>query len=399
MPRPRSIPKLCRHKASGRGVVRLSGSDVYLGAWPPEDEEPPPEVRREYERALADWLARGRGPVVAPDQASGLTVGELILAFLPHANQHYRDSDGEPTNEVIEFRCSLRPLRELFEDLPVEQFGPLKLKAVRERMVADGLCRGVVNARIGRVRRVFKWGVENELVPPSVLHGLQAVKGLQAGRTDAPEPAPVQPVPAADLDATLPHLSPTLRAMVLVQRYTGMRPGEVCQMRARDIDRAGPVWLYRPPRHKTAYRGKTRTICLGPNAQAAVAPFLAGRPPEAYLFSPAEANEARWKRQREARRSKVPPSQISRRKRNPKVRPAALYSTNSYAHAVRVACQRAKVPHWFPNQLRHLHATEVRRRFGLEAAQVTLGHAHARITEVYAESDLALAGKVAAEIG
>jgi integrase len=57
------------------------------------------------------------------------------------------------------------------------------------------------------------------------------------------------------------------------------------------------------------------------------------------------------------------------------------------------------VPHWHPNQLRHSHATEVRRRFGLEAAQVALGHAQANITEVYAERDLRLAVKVAAEIG
>jgi integrase len=60
---------------------------------------------------------------------------------------------------------------------------------------------------------------------------------------------------------------------------------------------------------------------------------------------------------------------------------------------------RAGVPHWHPNQLRHTHATEVRRRFGLEAAQVMLGHARADVTQVYAERDLALATKVAAEMG
>jgi len=41
----------------------------------------------------------------------------------------------------------------------------------------------------------------------------------------------------------------------------------------------------------------------------------------------------------------------------------------------------------------------VRRRFGLEAAQVSLGHAQAQVTEVYAERDLALAAKVARQIG
>jgi site-specific recombinase XerC len=57
------------------------------------------------------------------------------------------------------------------------------------------------------------------------------------------------------------------------------------------------------------------------------------------------------------------------------------------------------LPTWHPNQLRHSFATEARRRFGLEAAQVSLGHAAADVTQVYAERDLTLAARVAAEIG
>jgi integrase len=63
------------------------------------------------------------------------------------------------------------------------------------------------------------------------------------------------------------------------------------------------------------------------------------------------------------------------------------------------ACDRAGVPHWHPNQLRHLFATEVRRRYGLEAAQVALGHAKADVTQVYAERDLGLATRLALEMG
>jgi len=54
---------------------------------------------------------------------------------------------------------------------------------------------------------------------------------------------------------------------------------------------------------------------------------------------------------------------------------------------------------WHANQLRHTFGTETRRRFGLEAAQVTLGHAAADVTQVYAERDLSLAERVAAEVG
>ena len=47
-------------------------------------------------------------------------------------------------------------------------------------------------------------------------------------------------------------------------------------MRPIDIDTAGRVWLYKPKQHKNLYRGRIRTIYLGPKAQAVIQPFLAG---------------------------------------------------------------------------------------------------------------------------
>ena len=57
------------------------------------------------------------------------------------------------------------------------------------------------------------------------------------------------------------------------------------------------------------------------------------------------------------------------------------------------------LPTWHPGQLRHTFATEVRRRFGLEAAQILLGHSKADVTQVYAERDQGLAVSVMEAIG
>jgi integrase len=54
---------------------------------------------------------------------------------------------------------------------------------------------------------------------------------------------------------------------------------------------------------------------------------------------------------------------------------------------------------WSPNQLRHNAATEIRAKFGLEAAQMTLGHATADISQIYAERDLRKAAEVMAVVG
>ena len=59
----------------------------------------------------------------------------------------------------------------------------------------------------------------------------------------------------------------------------------------------------------------------------------------------------------------------------------------------------ALLPHWHPNQLRHTAATIIRRDYGLEAAQVILGHSKADVTQIYAERDAAKAIEVVRKIG
>jgi site-specific recombinase XerC len=54
---------------------------------------------------------------------------------------------------------------------------------------------------------------------------------------------------------------------------------------------------------------------------------------------------------------------------------------------------------WSPNQLRHSRATIIRERYGIEAAQVVLGHSDPRVTEIYAERDFAAAARIMREIG
>ena len=54
---------------------------------------------------------------------------------------------------------------------------------------------------------------------------------------------------------------------------------------------------------------------------------------------------------------------------------------------------------WSPNQLRHAKGTEVRRTLGLEAAQVTLGHRKADVTQIYAQRNDELGKEVARVTG
>jgi hypothetical protein len=154
------IPSYRYHSASGQAVVTLDYRDHYLGSFGS------PESRARYEQLVAEWLANGRR-MSSPAKAGLITVTELLAAYLAFAESYY-NRNGETTSEYVAVRDALKPVRGLYGLTVVRDFGPLSLKAVREQMIAAGLARKHINQRINRVRRCFKWGVENELVPPSV---------------------------------------------------------------------------------------------------------------------------------------------------------------------------------------------------------------------------------------
>jgi integrase len=127
------------------------------------------------------------------------------------------------------------------------------------------------------------------------------------------------------------------------------------------------------------------------------------RSPVAFLFSPREAVEQMRARRRAERKTPVWASHAARyakqRRKKPKRAAGDRYHPNQLGKAVARACQTAGVPAWHPHQCRHAAATEIRRRFGLEAAQVVLGHESPDVTLIYAEKHAAAAVEVMKEIG
>lgn len=408
MPRlPGKVPSYCRHKASGRAVVRIDGKDFYLGEFGSE------ESFAEYERLIGEWRVSRTRLAVRPHLLSqtatpALTVAELLLQYREFARGYY-SKDGSPTKEYVEMGLALRPVRELFANLLARDFGPLALQAVRQHMIEQDLSRGVINNRIHRIKRCFRWAVSEERVPPSVYEGLRAVPGLKKYRSTARETDPVQPVPDEDVEAVLPHVAPQVAAMIRLQRLTGMRPGEAVLMRSCEIDRTQDVWMFTPADHKNAWRGHDRQIPLGPKAQEILLPFLHKAPSE-FLFSPRDAEAHRNSLRRAGRKTPMTPSQRNRCSlEHPGREKRNRYDVDSYRRAIKYGIIRVNkiraadglplIPHWFPLQIRHSRATELNESFGIEAAAVTLGHAHADTTKIYAERNLKLAREIARKSG
>lgn len=413
------IPRPSHHKASGQSVVRLNGHDFYLGP------HASPEAKVEYDRKIAEWLAHGRQ---LPDPNAGRSVAELIVAYLDHAERYY-SKGGKPTSEFGVIFQAMKWLKRASAKTPVDQFGPRAFKTARQMMIDAGMKRPTVNGYMNRIRRCFRWGVEQELVPANVYHSLQAVTGLKRGRSEAEETAPVKPVPQARIDAVLPQVAPQVAAMINFQLLTGCRPGEVCILRGCDIEMTGRVWIFRPPVHKTDHHGLTREIFIGPKAQKVIRPWLRTEF-QAYLFQPCEAEAVRNAKRRENRKSPMTPLQSARRpKKSPKWVAGSRYTSASYRGAIDRGCEIAfempaelrkilkttpeplksdlatraaawrKQHCWNPNQLRHNAATNLRKEFGVELARIILGHTTAFTTEIYAEVDRKQAIEVIGKVG
>src|SRR5262245_20395003 len=108
MSREQRIPTYRRHKQSGQAIVTLSDGlggrrDVLLGKYGTAAS------RAEYARVIAEWEASGRHLPRAVAAAADATVNEVAARFWTHAEQHYRHADGTVTNELADFKYSLRP--------------------------------------------------------------------------------------------------------------------------------------------------------------------------------------------------------------------------------------------------------------------------------------------------
>ncbi len=170
MPGSLRVPSLRRHKPSSLGVVTLNGKDHYLGSWPVGRKHAPDAVRTEYDRLIAEWLAAGRrlATITEGEPVTALSGNELILVFYRWAEQHYRRPDGTTTSEIADYKKSLKVLRKLYGTSAAHEFGPLRLKGVRQRMIDANLSRGVINQRVGRIVRMFKWAVGEEIILESI---------------------------------------------------------------------------------------------------------------------------------------------------------------------------------------------------------------------------------------
>ena len=352
------VPRYRRHKATRPSRRHDSTAATSISASYRHRRQP----RSVSTAKIAEWMQNGgRLPAAQHDGHRH----RIVVAYTEFATGYYR-KDGKPTDEVRMIKAALKIVRELYGRTPAAEFGPLALKACREAMIGKDWCRTHINKQVDRVKRMFKWATRKRDDPRRRLRGAplcgwpQAWSHRSKGRAEG----------EADLATpTSWPRSSTCRTvvadMVQLQRLTGARPGEICDIRPGDINRTGDPWEYVPASHKTEHHDRPRVIFIGAKGQRILLPYLL-RAADAYCFSPREAEGKRRAAQHEARKVADELRQSARHESEGKPRRTAAKSMIAIptARAVRDGRLESGRRHLeSPHRLRHTFATEVRKSF------------------------------------
>ena len=315
-------------------------------------------------------------------EAVGMRVSTLCAEWGKHCTEYY--SKSMATNGIL----GVRLFCEMYANQSVCELTHADMLRHRDALVRSGVCRGTVNRRLWFVKAMIAWALDEGLIPAVVKAELSQVRNIKRGRSQAPERAPVRPVDDVTITETLKHMMPNTADMVRVHRLTGMRPCELCHLRWSQIDTSQTPWVYRVPAdaNKNAWRGelgRPRVVLIGPKAREILNRYRGGDIP----FSPEKAMTEYFNNLREERVTpfyggKDPNAHIPRKF-------GETWKTDSYTGTIAAACRRADIKPWGANRLRHAFATEVRRKFGLDAARAVLGHTGGGcVTDIYTYDSL-----------
>lgn len=375
MPRPKAtIPAYRLHKSTGQAVVYYDGQAIYLGVYNT------PLSRQRYgellQRVAAGLPAKPEKPGtvkpakpgLVPLSTSGRTVAELLLQFVNNELPRYAEDEQRCQRGAITI------VKDLFWDTLAADFGPLKLRIVRQAMIEKGWSRSYINRQVKRLRHIFRWAVGWEFIPRSVADALSDVESLRAGETDAPESKPRQSVSPERIAAVRNVLCEHHRDIFDLLLLTGARPGEIIGLTTGQLDRAGEVWRVDLSEHKTKHHGKSRTLFFNATAQAILQKYLKADPLKP-LFSLSRNTFAAAVKEA-CEKAFSMPKELRRPNRN-SLTAAQLAEVRQRARAWRK--EHCYSPHW----LRHTVATRLADELGVEHAQRLLGHANAAMTEHY----------------
>ncbi len=343
------------------------------------------------------------------------TVGQLFEKY----ETYFRENAPEVRNglEHPDLRLIRRAYKfvQPYSEWPVDSFGPDELNTIKKKMLKHKYTIGKqqkhyvrrsINDTLKWIINIVEWGVGRRIVQSETLVAFKKeLKPVRMGDKGAIDNIKRQRVTEEELNKVLGVVTSVLGDMLRLVWYTGMRPYEICEMRPYDILRDDPeCWIYIPGRektpvgkHKTTRYGKVKVIPLAGKSIDILSRRISDFSSKKYIFTPQDSVAEYRATKRKNRKTPLSCGNKpgSNKKKNPKRKPRAFYTNDSFAKACKRGCRRAGVEEFIPYDLRRTVATKTRAELGKEAAKTLLGHAETSTTDIYLLEEVQEAMKVA----
>lgn len=161
------------------------------------------------------------------------------------------------------------------EPFDLARLTALDLNDYRQWALAEGLAPSTINRRLGFLKQYAAWGVEQEMVQPSVRAAIKEVK-LARQQQLAPRALPQTEVRRLLKEVEL-RASPRDQAVLYTLLFTGLRVGELAHLEVEDItlsERKGTILI----RGEYAKGGKQRQVPVPLEARKKLGAYLKTHP-------------------------------------------------------------------------------------------------------------------------
>jgi len=182
-------------------------------------------------------------------EPEAVNVADVLRAFLA-------DCEGRvKPNTVRVYRRFLVPFLVKNGTVKADALTPVFCEAQARRTEWSADTR---NAFLGTLQTAFRWAVKARMIPQTPLTGMSRPPKVSRGAEALLTPE--------EYALLVKHASPQFALFLRVLYLTGCRPGEAAAITADNFDEANG--MVRLAEHKTAHKGKSRTIFLCPEAVA-----------------------------------------------------------------------------------------------------------------------------------
>lgn len=237
--------------------TKVKHPDVYFGEYGTEESL----------AAYQKWCAENVGHDEFTDT---VLMSEALEKYLLEIQGAFKESYCEPRRLAMQL---LTP----WSQIAVKDFKKSYMTEIRDNLSKQRRALSTQNRKIKYIRQFFRFCSEKDYCTGAKVVDIESVRLIIKGENKIKPRKQRKAVNLEHVKATTEHLSPTLRTMVMLQMFTGMRSGNLVDLEMRLIDTSDDIWIYTPEHHKADDKFELRISIIKP-AQKIIQDYIDQKP-------------------------------------------------------------------------------------------------------------------------